>query len=62
MKSYYNEWEHNPAEWMRNLMAAGEIPPGLFSTGRFQKYAAVSGMREWRLLLRSGRGLICAQP
>jgi len=26
--TYYNEWEAYPARWLRNLIAAGELPPG----------------------------------
>lgn len=29
MTAYYNEWEPFPAQWLRNLSAAGEIAPGV---------------------------------
>src|SRR5512139_791292 len=28
MKVYYNEWDDYPAQWLRNLIAAGHLPPG----------------------------------
>lgn len=28
MRSYYNEWDPFPAQWLRNLIDAGLIPPG----------------------------------
>lgn len=28
MTTYYNEWEAYPAAWLRNLIAAGELPAG----------------------------------
>jgi DNA (cytosine-5)-methyltransferase 1 len=28
VSAYYNEWEAYPAQWLRNLISAGLIPPG----------------------------------
>ena len=29
MTAFYNEWEAHPVAWLRNLIAAGQVAPGV---------------------------------
>ena len=56
-RAYYNEWERYPAQWMRNLIDAGHIAPGIVDERSITDVRAddLRGFRQVHLFAGLGR-------
>ncbi|MFT8718792.1 DNA cytosine methyltransferase [Acetobacter sp.] len=56
MSVYYNEWDKDTAEWLRALIAAGEIPDGFVDTRSIRDVRPedLVGYRQWHFFAGIG--------